>query len=259
MTPGWAAALLLAAGAGLLALPDRRWTACASRGRGGTRAGPARNPVPGAGVRTRMLRGGRPGSGQAEASAGLQGVVQQLAAMLRAGRGQAELWADAARASAARAAPDGTTAMLAAAADAAHGAQSVPQTLRRHARALAAGAGAPQWLCLAACLETAERSGAPLAGILNRYAAQLEAEADAEALRATALAGPRTTVRILTWLPVLGLGLATALGLDPVGVLLAGPVGWAALAVGLLLVGAARWWSRALLRSAVRAGNGKDR
>lgn len=257
MTPGWAAALLLAAGAGLLALPDRRWTVRV-RGRGDARSGPVRNPVPGTGARSRMLPGGRSDSGQEGSSAGLQGVVQQLAAMLRAGRGQTELWADAARASAACAAPDGTTAMLAAAADAARGGQSVPQTLRRHARALPAGAGAPQWLCLAACLETAERSGAPLAGILARYAAQLEAESDAEALRATALAGPRATVRILTWLPVLGLGLATALGLDPVGVLLGGPVGWAALTSGLLLMGAARWWSRALLRSAVSAGNGKD-
>ena len=86
--------------------------------------------------------------------------------------------------------------------------------------------------------------------MLTRFAAQLEAEDDAEAARQTALAGPRATVRLLTWLPFLGLGLGLLLGVDPVEVLLGTPWGVAALAAGLALTAAGRIWSARLVRAA---------
>ena len=106
------------------------------------------------------------------------------------------------------------------------------------------------WLQLAACFDVAEASGCPLADVLTRFAAQLEAEDDAEAARQTALAGPRATVRLLTWLPFLGLGLGVLLGADPVAVLLGTPLGVAALAAGLALTAAGRIWSSRLVRTA---------
>ncbi|MET1064153.1 MAG: hypothetical protein ABWX85_04220 [Arthrobacter sp.] len=108
------------------------------------------------------------------------------------------------------------------------------------------------WFQLAACFDVAEVTGSPLADVLARFAAQLEAEDDAEAARQTALAGPRATVRLLTWLPFLGLGLGMLLGVDPVEALLGTPWGVAALAAGLALTAAGRIWSARLVRAAER-------
>ncbi len=107
------------------------------------------------------------------------------------------------------------------------------------------------WGELAACFEIAEASGCPLADVLTRFAAQLEVEDDAEAARQTALAGPKATVTLLTWLPLLGLGLGMALGVDPLSVLLGTPLGTAALAAGVVLTVAGRIWSARLVRSAI--------
>jgi tight adherence protein B len=89
-----------------------------------------------------------------------------------------------------------------------------------------------------------------LADVLARFAAQLEAEDDAEAARQSAFAGPRATVRLLSWLPVLGLGLGVVLGVDPLGILLGEPAGFAALVAGVALTAAGRIWSAKLVRSA---------
>ncbi|WP_333482073.1 type II secretion system F family protein [Arthrobacter sp. B2a2-09] len=107
------------------------------------------------------------------------------------------------------------------------------------------------WRELAACLDVAEASGCPLADVLTRFAAQLEAEDDAGDARQTALAGPKATVRLLTWLPVFGLGLGMMLGVDPVGILLANGVGLAALAAGGVLTVTGRIWSSRLVHAAV--------
>ncbi|WP_309106727.1 hypothetical protein [Arthrobacter sp.] len=106
------------------------------------------------------------------------------------------------------------------------------------------------WGELAACFDIAEASGCPLADILTRFAAQLEAEDDAEAARQTALAGPKATVKLLTWLPFLGLALGTALGVDPLKILLGTPYGIAALVAGILLTVAGRAWSARLVQHA---------
>jgi tight adherence protein B len=110
------------------------------------------------------------------------------------------------------------------------------------------------WRRLAACLDVAEASGAPLAAVLQRLAVQLESDLDAAAIRETALEGPKATVRLLTWLPVLGLGLGMLMGVDPVSFLIGGPVGWAALTSGTGLMIAGRYWSRTLISAAAASG-----
>lgn len=110
------------------------------------------------------------------------------------------------------------------------------------------------WCELAACFDIADASGCPLADVLARFAAQLEVEDDAEAARQTALAGPKATVSLLTWLPLMGLGLGIALGVDPLAILIGTPLGMAALAAGTGLTVAGRIWSARLVGAAAGAG-----
>ena len=53
-----------------------------------------------------------------------------------------------------------------------------------------------------------------------------------------ALSAPRSTARLLAVLPLLGVGLGTVLGADPVHVLTRTPLGLGCLAAGLALDGA---------------------
>lgn len=106
------------------------------------------------------------------------------------------------------------------------------------------------WQELAACFEVSEASGAPVAAVLSRLADRLEAQDDAAAMRETALAGPRATVRLLTWLPVVGLGLGMIMGVDPLRILLGSPVGWVCLGAGIALLVAGRWWANRLIVAA---------
>ncbi len=212
-------------------------------------------------LRLRSRFGRMPGSESgSESVEELPLFVRQMAGLLRAGRPPSVLWIDLegvyakeGTGFAARARP-----VISAARRASALGLSVPETLSD-----ALGA-APQdttggflteavgrlWGDLAACLAVAERSGAPLATILDHYAAQLEAEFAGRAARERALAGPRATVVLLTWLPVVGLLLGFALGVDPVQVLSTDPWGRSALCTGVLLMVVARWWSGRLVRRA---------
>lgn len=198
-------------------------------------------------------------------------LVGQAAALLRGGRAAARLWDELwllyggcpPGTSTADVPPPALTpasrAGLAAARAAAGRGAPVGEAIRR---AVTVGTAGPApasraahrdsraWIELAACFDVAEASGCPLADVLTRFASQLEAEEDAAAARRTALAGPNATVRLLGWLPVLGLGLGMLLGADPVRILLGEPAGLAALAAGGALTAAGRIWSARLVRSA---------
>ena len=219
-------------------------------------------------------------------------VVQQLAALLKGGRTPVRLWdelwfvygaatphgstgtsasglgpgmqpastSDAVDADAGRLRASGLTggsvAMLAAARAAAGTGTPVSNAIRR-----SLPAAFPRqdrefriWSELAACFDIAEASGCPLADVLTRFAAQLEVEDDADAARQTALAGPKATVNLLTWLPLMGLGLGIALGVDPLGILLGTPLGLATLAAGIALTVAGRVWSAKLVAAAAGVG-----
>jgi tight adherence protein B len=117
-----------------------------------------------------------------------------------------------------------------------------------------ARAGVPPtlWRDLAGCFSVAERSGAALADVLARYAVQLDAALDARAARDTALAGPKATVALLSWLPVAGILLGYLMGVNPLGVLFGTPAGAAALLLGVGLMATGRLWSKRLVAAAVR-------
>ena len=103
------------------------------------------------------------------------------------------------------------------------------------------------WGEVAACVETAEASGCPLAAVFDRLSSHLEAEADAAAARATALAGPKATTRILTVLPFGGLLLGTLIGAEPLEVLTGTLLGFICLIAGIGLALAGRLWSSRLV------------
>lgn len=213
-------------------------------------------------------------TGKAHRGPGLILLVQQLAALLRGGRTPGRLWDElwtlyGAAGQEGQLLPPGgrpatavlsggSVAVLASARAAAATGAPVSDAIRRSLPAAFPGREgtreAKTWSDLAACCDIAEESGCPLADVLTRYAAQLEAEEDADAARQTALAGPKATVRLLTWLPLMGLGLGAALGVDPLATLLGTPLGLAALVGGSALTVAGRVWSARLVSRAAGAG-----
>lgn len=207
----------------------------------------------------RLLRGN--GKGTTQPVIPMTLVVQQLAALLKGGRTPARLWDEicavyGSPVSGARTVSAGSGAVLASARAAAAAGTPVSEAIRR-----ALPSAFPRrdrecriWAELAACFDIAEASGCPLADVLTRFAAQLEVEDDADAARQTALAGPKATVSLLTWLPLMGLGLGIALGVDPLSILLGTPWGLAALAAGFGLTVAGRLWSARLVAAAAGAG-----
>ncbi|OIV35671.1 hypothetical protein BIV57_20285 [Mangrovactinospora gilvigrisea] len=118
----------------------------------------------------------------------------------------------------------------------------VPAALRR----AGAAPGAEGLAGLAACWELASGRGAGLAAGVERLAASLRAaEALREEVRAQ-LAAPRSTALLLAVLPLIGVVLGTAMGANPVRILLHTAPGLGCLAVGLLLEAAGLAWTAAL-------------
>ena len=110
-------------------------------------------------------------------------------------------------------------------------------------------------------LRMSESAGAPLATSLERAAEHAEERIDALLGRQSALAAPRATGRILSWLPLLGLGLGVLMGSDPVGVLTGSILGALTGLLGLGLAFAGRRWTAALVHRAEvesAAGSGGD-
>lgn len=106
------------------------------------------------------------------------------------------------------------------------------------------------WTDLAAAWEIASTVGAPLAEVLRMIAETLrDASSAADDVR-IALAEPAGTARLLLWMPFAGLLLGFALGFDTLGVIVGDPLGGSCVIAGLLLVLAARLWTRRLLRRA---------
>lgn len=99
-------------------------------------------------------------------------------------------------------------------------------------------------------LRMSESAGAPLATSLERAAEHAEERIDALLGRQSALAAPRATVRILSWLPLLGLGLGMLMGSDPVGVLTGSVLGALTGLLGLGLAFAGRRWTASLVHRA---------
>ncbi|WP_151477823.1 type II secretion system F family protein [Streptomyces albicerus] len=110
--------------------------------------------------------------------------------------------------------------------------------------------GAEGLLGLAACWRVAVDRGAGLAAGLDRLEAALRAERDQRADLCAQLAGARSTAVLLAGLPVLGLLLGTALGADPLHVVLHTGAGLGCLLVGGVLEGVGLWWALRIVRGA---------
>ncbi|MFJ8161662.1 type II secretion system F family protein [Streptomyces sp. NPDC096136] len=105
---------------------------------------------------------------------------------------------------------------------------------------------------MAACWRVSVDCGAGLAAGLDRLEGALRAERDRkESLRAQ-LAGARSTAVVLALLPLVGLLMGTALGADPLRVLLHSPVGWGCLAAGGVLEALGLLWCRRIVRTGER-------
>ncbi|POX55737.1 hypothetical protein C3489_09120 [Streptomyces sp. Ru71] len=163
-----------------------------------------------------------------------------LAGEVRAGRQPGHALLSAARESGGLG--DGQAAVLAAA----RFGGDVPAALQTAARQ----PGADGLLGLAACWRVALDQGAGLAAGLDRLQAALRAERDQRADMSAQLAGARSTAVLLAGLPVLGLALGTALGADPLRVLLHTGTGLGCLLVGGLLEAAGVWWALRIVRAA---------
>ncbi len=98
---------------------------------------------------------------------------------------------------------------------------------------------------LAACWRAAEEHGVSLTGAVSGIEDGLRAEQSRREHLAVELSGVRATELVLGVLPVIGLALGSALGVDPVRTLFNRPAGQACLLVGCLLdlVGL-RWTDR---------------
>ncbi|MFJ9040947.1 type II secretion system F family protein [Streptomyces sp. NPDC102406] len=164
-----------------------------------------------------------------------------MAGEVRAGRQPGEALAVAVRESAALSGA-GSAAVVAAA----RFGGDVPGALRE----VAGQPGAEGLHGLAACWRVAVDRGAGLAAGLERLAGALRAERDQRADLRAQLAGPWSTVVMLAGLPALGLLLGSALGAQPLRVLLHTGAGVGCLVVGGALEAAGLWWAVRIVRGA---------
>ncbi|MGW0821884.1 type II secretion system F family protein [Streptomyces sp. NPDC002845] len=169
-----------------------------------------------------------------------------LAGEVRAGRQPGEALLRAARATDGC---DGLGAAQAVVLAAARFGGDVPGALADAARQ----PGADGLLGLAACWRVAVDRGAGLAAGLDRLEGALRAERDQRADLRAQLAGARSTAVMLAGLPVLGLLLGTALGADPLHVVLHSAAGFGCLLVGGVLEGVGLWWALRIVRRAEAA------
>ncbi|KZE19107.1 type II secretion system F family protein [Brevibacterium casei] len=104
---------------------------------------------------------------------------------------------------------------------------------------------------MAAVWTVSERSGAPAADMILRYATARRDALDADRERRIAMAGPRATVRVLSWLPLIGMGLGLLIGVRPLE-LIGGLPGQLSIGAGLVLYVLGRWWMMRMMRRAER-------
>jgi tight adherence protein B len=114
-------------------------------------------------------------------------------------------------------------------------------------RLAAAPSSPPALLALSAAWGLCEDAGAPLADVLDAVADGLRQDAEVEAEIESALAAPRSTARLLAWLPAAGLALGQLVGAHPVHVLMHSSAGRLCAVTGLGLAVAGRWWARRLV------------
>ena len=96
------------------------------------------------------------------------------------------------------------------------------------------------------------RTGAPLADAVEVVARQARSERELSRRRRSAMAGPKATMTVLSALPLGGIGIGVATGVNPIEVVGASPVLQACVACGAALLVLGRWWSAQIMRAAER-------
>lgn len=115
---------------------------------------------------------------------------------------------------------------------------------------LAERPGAEGLRLLVACWRIGAERGGTLATVLDGLASALRDEETQRQEVAAQLAGPKATARLLAGLPLLGLGMAAALGANPLVFLFSTLPGIGCLITGLALDATGLWWTRRLARAA---------
>ena len=105
-------------------------------------------------------------------------------------------------------------------------------------------------LDLARAWQVSSRSGAPMSAVLEHVAERLAADQSLRAVVAGELSAPRATGKVMAVLPGCGVGLGYLLGGEPIGWLLAGPLGWGCLLGGVVLACLGVLWIEALAQQA---------
>ena len=105
-----------------------------------------------------------------------------------------------------------------------------------------------------AAVRLADRTGAPLAELVERIEADARATDRGLAAAAAQAAGARATAWLLAALPVGGIGLGYGIGVDPVAVLLHTPVGGVCAIVAVALQVAGLFWAERLGATPGRVG-----
>lgn len=132
------------------------------------------------------------------------------------------------------------------------GARGLPMASAWRQAAVGADAAASEALrVVAEVWALCEAVGAPVAEGVDRGAARVRDRIEHSARVEAATAGARTSVRLVTALPLLSPLLLAGAGLDPVAALTAGPAVIASVVAGLLLSVAGHAWCRLLLRRAL--------
>lgn len=100
---------------------------------------------------------------------------------------------------------------------------------------------------VAACWSVGASTGAALAAIIEGIADGHRQSLDVQRSLAVELAGPRTTARLMTLLPAMGLLLSWLLGVNPLAWLFGDLIGWLALLVGIGFNVLGAVWTRHLV------------
>lgn len=96
---------------------------------------------------------------------------------------------------------------------------------------------------LAVCWQVSAESGAGLATSVASVAASARSSEDTRVALEAELAGPRSTARLLSMLPVVGIGFGVMMGANPAAWLLGTALGRLCLVAAAILIGAGMWWT----------------
>jgi tight adherence protein B len=98
---------------------------------------------------------------------------------------------------------------------------------------------------VASAVSVSKASGAPLAEVLHRLEKHLRSLDRARASAETQAAGARASAALLAVMPIAGIGLGVAIGIDPLHVLLHTTIGGAVLCLSVALqIGGLAWTAR---------------